>query len=227
MDPPARTYHHGNLRAALLEAAAEEVQAAGAAQLSLRQLARRVGVSHAAPAYHFGDKRGLFTALAAEGFRMLHQRTSRELDRDNALIETGRVYVEFALEHPAHFTVMFDASLLDTGDARYQHERGVAFEVLYEAIRRATRVRDDDELQAQTLAAWLAVHGIATLWLSGNLPYERDPSLVAGALAEIAPALAKIAQVGARQAGRLHVPAGASGRRRLRNYGAPWTPPSR
>ena len=119
------------------------------------------------------------------------------------------MYVEFALEIPAHFTVMFDVSLLDVGDARYQDERRIAFAVLYEAIRRATRVRDDDELQALTLAAWLAVHGIATLWLSGNLPIRSEiPSLVAGAFAEIAPALAKIAQVGARQARRLHVPAG-------------------
>jgi len=206
MTAGARTYHHGNLRATLLQAAAEEIQAVGAVNLSLRELARRAGVSHAAPAYHFGDKRGLFTALAAEGFRMLHQRSTRELDHDNALIETGRVYVEFALEHPAHFAVMFDVSLLDTDDPDYQHERGVAFEVLYEAIRRATPVRDDKDLQKQTLAAWLAVHGVATLWLSGNLPYERDPALVAGAFVEIAPALATIAAVSARQARRLRVP---------------------
>jgi Tetracyclin repressor-like, C-terminal domain len=119
------------------------------------------------------------------------------------------VYVEFALEHPAHFAVMFDVSLLDIEDTDYQEERRVAFEVLYEAIRRATRVRDDSELQAQTIAAWLAVHGAATLWLSGNLPYERDPSLVAGALIDIAPALARIAQVSARQAKRVRLRIGS------------------
>lgn len=203
MSEAERTYHHGNLREALLEAAADAVQAAGPAQLSLRELARHAGVSHAAPTHHFGDKRGLFTALAASGFRMLHQRTSQALGRPNALIETGRYYIEFALDHPGHFAVMFDVTLLDTEDPDYLRERGIAFEVLFEAIRRATRVRDDNELAAQTMAAWLAVHGIATLWLSGNLPYERDSALVAFALGELAPALARIAQVGARQAAHL------------------------
>jgi AcrR family transcriptional regulator len=197
---PARNYHHGNLRATLLAAAAEEVHAVGAAQLSLRHLARRAGVSHAAPAYHFRDKRGLFTALAAEGFRMLHERTRPALGHDGALLETGRRYVEFALDNPAHFTAMFDTSLLDTEDEDFQRERTVAFEVLYEAIRLATNVADAAELEAQTLAAWLAVHGIATLWLSGNLPYDRDSRLVGDVVAGLAPALARIADVSAQQA---------------------------
>jgi AcrR family transcriptional regulator len=198
----ARGYHHGNLRTALLEAAAEEVQAVGPAQLSLRELARRADVSHAAPAYHFGDKRGLFTALAAEGFRLLHHRTSQTLTSDRALIDAGQRYVEFALDHPGHFAVMFDPSLLDPDDADYQRERATAFAVLYEAIRMATRVKDPDELDAQTLGAWLAVHGLATLWLSGNLPYERDPALVAQVFTDLIPPLARIAAASAKQATR-------------------------
>jgi AcrR family transcriptional regulator len=196
------SYHHGNLRAALLAAAAAELQVVGPAQLSLRELARRAGVSHAAPAHHFGDKRGLFTALAADGFRLLHQRTAQTLADDGALLEAGGRYIEFALDHPSHFAVMFDPSLLDTDDPDYQHERAVAFEVLYEAIRRSTHVKDGQQLAEQTLAAWLAVHGVATLWLSGNLPYERDSRLVGDVLADLAPALLRIAQVGARQAAR-------------------------
>ena len=200
MSPAQRAYHHGNLRAVLLEAAAEQVHAVGPAQVSLRELARHAGVSHAAPAYHFGDKRGLFTALAADGFRMLHQRTARTLDRPAALVQAGRCYVEFALDHPGHFAVMFDVSLLQTDDADYQRQRGIAFDVLYDALRRGTRVRDDDELAAQTMAAWVAVHGVATLWLSGSLPYARDSALVAEVFGELAPALARVAQVSARQA---------------------------
>lgn len=85
-----RPYHHGDLRAALLAAAAEQIEAVGTARLSLRELARRrAGVSHAAPAHHFVDKRGLFTVLAAEGFRMLHQRTIAALGRPDALVATG------------------------------------------------------------------------------------------------------------------------------------------
>lgn len=193
-----RAYHHGNLRTTLLAAAAQELKSVGPSQLSLRSLARRAGVSHAAPAHHFGDKRGLFTALATEGFRMLHERTSRALDADGALVATGKRYVEFALDHPAHFTVMFDPSLLDEGDVHYQRERATAFEVLYEAIRRATHVADAD-LGAQTLAAWLPVHGLATLWLSGNLPYERDSRLIGDVFDQLVPALARVAEVSARQ----------------------------
>jgi AcrR family transcriptional regulator len=206
VSPNERRYHHGDLRRALLAAAAEEVQAVGPAQLSLRELARRAGVSHAAPAHHFRDKRGLFTALAAEGFRMLHEQTSRSLAGTAPLIEAGRRYVRFALEHPAHFTVMFDASLLDVEDERYQQERATAFEVLYAALRRSTGVTDERELVAQSLAAWAAVHGLATLWLSGNLPYDPDPEAVDSVVAELAPALARVAAVSA--------PPPAAGRRR-------------
>jgi AcrR family transcriptional regulator len=202
MAPSGRSYHHGNLRAALLAAAAEELQVVGPAELSLRELARRAGVSHAAPAHHFGDKRGLFTALAADGFRRLYQRTNEALDAEGALLESGRRYIEFALDHPSHFAVMFDPSLLDADDLDYQRERDLAFEVLYEAIRRATHVRDEQQLAAQTLAAWFSVHGIATLWLSGNLPYERDSRLVGDVLADLVPALLRIAQVSARQVSR-------------------------
>src|SRR2546425_9666604 len=66
----ARPYHHGRLRQAVIEAAVGEVEAVGAAHLSMREIARRAGVSHAAPAHHFGDKAGIFTAIAAEGFRI-------------------------------------------------------------------------------------------------------------------------------------------------------------
>src|SRR5437763_1217467 len=111
--------------------AVDEIRAVGPAQLSLRELARRAGVSHAAPAHHFGDKRGLFTALAAEGFRLLHQRTTQVLRGEAALTEAGMRYVEFALGHPSHFAVMFDNSLLDADDVELVRARGTAFDVLY------------------------------------------------------------------------------------------------
>src|SRR6202020_2837575 len=121
MDRP--TYHHGDLRAAILTEAARLVAQRGADGVSLRSLARRAGVSHAAPAHHFTDKRGLFTALAAEGFRMLHQRTRPTLRRPDALVAAGQRYVAFALDHPAHFGVMFDTSLFDPTDQDLVRER--------------------------------------------------------------------------------------------------------
>jgi AcrR family transcriptional regulator len=192
MTAASRSYHHGNLRAALLAAAAADVHAAGPSQLSLRELARRAGVSHAAPAHHFTDKRGLFTALAAEGFRLLHQRTTPELARPGALLHTGRRYVEFALDHPGHFAVMFDASLLDATDEDLMRERNIAFDVLYQAVRAGTGA-GDDEVVAQGYAAWVIVHGLATLWLTGNLPYPPDSREVEAVFRDIGPVLLPVA----------------------------------
>ena len=198
-DQETRRYHHGNLRSALLAASVEEIASVGTAGVSLRALARRAGVSHAAPAHHFGDKRGLFTALAAEGFALLHARTAAELGRTGALIETGMRYIEFALDHPAHFEVMFDTTLVDPFDEDLMRERGTAFDVLYQALRTGTGVADEAEVVAQGMAAWVMVHGIATLWLSGNLPYDRDSRLVRSVLVELAPAMAPVIKVSLRQ----------------------------
>lgn len=192
-------YHHGDLRATLLSAAADEIAVGGTAGLSLRALARRAGVSHAAPAHHFSDKRGLFTALAAEGFRLLHRRTSLALRQGDALVVTGQRYVEFALDHPAHFEVMWDNSLVNPLDEELMRERTAAFEVLYEALRTGTGAADDAEVAAQGAAAWAVVHGIATLWLSGNLPYERNSRLVESAFRDLAPALVPVARIGLEQ----------------------------
>jgi len=192
-------YHHGDLRTTLLASAADEIAVVGTAGLSLRALARRAGVSHAAPAHHFGDKRGLFTALATEGFRLLHRRTSAVLGRADALVASGQGYVEFALEHPAHFEVMWDVSLVDPLDEDLIDARTAAFEVLYEALRTGTGATDDAEVVAQGAAAWAVVHGVATLWLSGNLPYERDSRLVERAFRDLAPALLPVARTSLEQ----------------------------
>jgi hypothetical protein len=102
-------------------------------------------------------------------------------------------YVEFALSHPSHFAVMFDNSLLDADDVELMRERGTAFDVLYEAVRAATGVTDEAGLAAQTLTAWAVVHGLATLWLTGNLPYDPDPREVQRVFRDLAPALVPVA----------------------------------
>src|SRR4051794_24052197 len=115
--PPTRTakkstYHHGDLRSALLQTATDMVAKEGTGAVSLRDLAQRVGVTHAAPYRHFKDKDALFATLAEEGFRLL--REAMILERDRAgydalprLIATGVGYVRFATSHPGHFKVMF------------------------------------------------------------------------------------------------------------------------
>src|SRR4051794_27469541 len=95
----AKPYHHGRLRQAVLEAAVEEIEAVGPAALSMREIARRAGVSHAAPAHHFGDKAGIFTAIATEGYRLITEATSAAAVGDGALVQGGLAYVQFALTH--------------------------------------------------------------------------------------------------------------------------------
>jgi AcrR family transcriptional regulator len=171
------TYHHGDLRAVILTEAARLVAERGAEQVSLRELARSAGVSHAAPAHHFIDRRGLFTALAAQGFQLLARalKGARGHFTDAAL-----AYVRFALEYPGHYQVMFNKSLLDPTDtvlvaaeaaAGAELARGVA--TLHDANAQA----DPDGAQ---LAAWSLVHGFSTLWLNGAVNAQvksADPML--------------------------------------------------
>src|SRR5687767_3609608 len=119
------TYHHGDLRAALLEAADALIRERGSADLSLREVARRAQVSHGAPAHHFRNKAGLLTAFAAQGFERLVA-TVAELERERTsqsgrerLASTGRGYLRFALQHPAQFSIMFDTGALDVGDPAF------------------------------------------------------------------------------------------------------------
>src|SRR3954469_21441290 len=107
------TYHHGDLKAVILAKTAGLVATRGADAISLRELAREAGVSHAAPAHHFTDRRGLFTALAAEGWRKL----AAALDGARPeFIDAALAYVRFALDHPGHYAVMFDRSLVNADD---------------------------------------------------------------------------------------------------------------
>src|ERR1700745_1056626 len=107
------TYHHGDLKATILAEAAVLVAHRGADGLSLRELARAAGVSHAAPAHHFTDRRGLFTALATEGFQMLAEAL---IDARGDFADAALAYVRFAIGHPGHYRVMFDKSLVDVSD---------------------------------------------------------------------------------------------------------------
>src|SRR2546423_2801057 len=104
-------YHHGDLRRTLLAAAVEAIAEHGPAAISLRDLARRADVSHAAPAHHFGDKAGLLTAIAAEGYLLLAAALHDAAARTGSFLEVGVAYVGFAVDQPAHFAVMYRPDL--------------------------------------------------------------------------------------------------------------------
>lgn len=159
------TYHHGDLRRTLLDAAAASIAESGVAKLSLRALAKDANVSNAAPTYHFGDKAGLLTALAAEGFELLAEAVSSPSHQ--GLVDMGVSYVDFALSHPSHFLVMFQPSLLRDGDDDLNLAQQHARAALEAGVRDARDHGPDDESSSR--AAWSIVHGFATLVLSGAI----------------------------------------------------------
>ena len=162
-----RPYHHGDLRRAVLAAALAEIEESGPAAMSLRSIARRAGVSHAAPAHHFGDKTGVLTAIAAEGYRLLASMTREALDNSGDFRLVGAAYVRFAFDYRAHFEVMFRPELYRDDDEDFVAARGVAGNVLLEAVEIVTG-DDEERLWSGVVGAWSFVHGFATLWLNGN-----------------------------------------------------------
>ncbi len=164
-----RPYHHGNLRAALLQAAADMVAESGLEAASTRALARRVGVAPSAVFRHFKDKRALFTAYAADGFRRLaitvaEARAETGSSPAKQLAAMARAYLTFAFEHPGWFRVMFRADQIDAADP----DLAAAREMLYAALRRgALRIGSRDSDVAVLVHA--TVHGLATLALETEL----------------------------------------------------------
>lgn len=171
------SYHHGDLPAALLAAVDDIVREADVGAVTLREAARRAGVSHAAPAHHFGGKAGLLTAYATQGFAALRERLATAGDMASAageptLFAMGVAYVRFAVEQPGHFAVMFRTELLHAEEPHYRGSCDGAFAVLLDAVREARSDLDpeDPEMLLAAAGAWSIVHGFATLWLDGNLP---------------------------------------------------------
>ena len=165
------SYHHGDLKAAILAEAATLVAERGADGLSLRELARAAGVSHAAPAHHFTDRRGLFTAMATEGFGMLADAlTGARPD----FIEAALAYVRFAIDHPGHYAVMFDKSLYNATDPDLVAAENAAGTELAAGVGTLDDPRAKGDPQAATLAAWSLVHGFSLLWLNKAIDDDSD-----------------------------------------------------
>ncbi|MFE9841533.1 TetR/AcrR family transcriptional regulator [Streptomyces goshikiensis] len=180
------SYHHGNLRAALLERAEAVLTASGAEGLSLRGLARDLGVSHAAPSRHFRDRQALLDALAVSGFTALNARL-RSAAADGAdetagaagaagpvgarLAELGRAYVDFAVGHTALLDLMFTVKHAEDSSAELRelgHESLLIVARLMEEGQRTGAVRPGDPVQLAQVA-FSTVHGLATLAVAALL----------------------------------------------------------
>lgn len=174
-----KPYHHGRLERVGIDGAVEEVESVGVAAASMRRIARRAGVSHAALAYTFGDKAGIFTAVATEGFRLAAEMIGATADGPDGFVRGGQTYIEFALTHRGYFEVMFRPSLYRGDDPDLLAARTVAFEVLYGSARASLEAYrpgtvTDDDVQGLVLAGWSASHGFATLALTANLSQYLD-----------------------------------------------------
>ena len=161
-----RTYYDGDLAADLVSEALRVIGAEGPSAVSLRSLARALGVSHAAPRNHFRDKAALFAAIAAQGFAGLKAALDRAAGAPVGLglLEAGVAYVEYALDHREHFAVMWQTDLHRNADD-VAALRVECFESL------VALVGGNDPIRAREAAdrAWALVHGWAALLLSGSL----------------------------------------------------------
>jgi AcrR family transcriptional regulator len=157
------SYHHGDLRAVILTEAARLVAERGADGVSLRELARSAGVSHAAPAHHFTDRRGLFTALATQGFQLL---AAALIDARGNFADAALAYVRFAIEHPGHYQVMFNKSLLDVSDTELAAAEAAAGAELSRGVATLRDPNAHADPAGAQLAAWSLVHGFSMLWLN-------------------------------------------------------------
>ena len=166
------SYHHGDLRQALIDAALDITADRGGEALTMRQVARDVGVSHAAPYHHFSDRAGLLAAVAEQGFRWLAERISEvEGDPSTILREAGVAYVVFAVQNPELFRLMFSREIAISeahpglGEAVAAAKDGLAGAI------EACNISDGGPPQREftLVVCWAMVHGLATLTINGQL----------------------------------------------------------
>lgn len=174
-------YHHGDLHAALIKATEEIIAERGVEGFSLREAARRAGVSAAAPAHHFGDARGLLTAVAVRGLNDLAEvsRIASEAagpDPEAKRVAIGEAYIRYALDHRARFDLMFRKTLLDRENPALHDAGERCFAVVVEAIGGDPEA--DPAAEARIVACWALAHGLARLKLDGMLLAEGDPDFV-------------------------------------------------
>lgn len=176
----SKTYHHGDLRRALLDAATRLVRAQGAANVSLRAIAREAGVSAAAPYHHFDDREALLAEVAAAGFVSMEEAMARAAATDTEaaaplgrLQAAGVAYVRFAVENAETYRLMFSGLLSDrTRFPSLQRAADSAFASLQRLVGPMERADGEGGLPAVALAAWSTVHGLAFLAMEGLLEKE-------------------------------------------------------
>lgn len=167
---PTKAYHHGDLRRALLDAAEAELIEKGTDKFSLRGIAKRAGVSHAAPAHHFGDVDGLLTALTAISFRRFYEAmrdASAEIDDPyEKLVAIGMAYIHYAEQNSAMFDLQFTSNRIDHCAPEMEEVVPLSYQCLVEhvtAVLEEKGKKMDDDSDAAN-AYWALCHGLASLF---------------------------------------------------------------
>lgn len=174
-DEPLSTklgYHHGNLKSALVEAADDIIREKGIEGFSLREAARRAGVSIGAPAHHFGSATGLLTEVALLGYESLGEALNGvpvTSDPECDLRRLALAYVRFALAHQGRFRLMFRPDLINRADPRYSEATQRALTGFAGAIGR--RKSAGQNVMADIFVVWSSIHGIASLIIDGKAQY--------------------------------------------------------
>ena len=168
-------YHHGNLKAVLITAADDIIREKGIEGFSLREAARRAGVSIGAPAHHFGSATGLLTEVALLGYESLGGALNAVRLSSDAVADLRHLalaYVNFALAHPGRFRLMFRPDLVDRNDPRYGAASAQALSGFVTVIGRHKPPSAD--AMAEVFIHWSTVHGMANLVLDGKAKYLFD-----------------------------------------------------
>lgn len=163
-----------DLRRTLIDASVDLLATEGLEAFSMREVARRAGVSHQAPYHHFQDREAILAEIVTEGFRSLRTEMQRAIDGVSApaarLTAIGKAYVAFAVGHPAHFKVMFRSELVPA--AKHEEARACAdsaFDLVVSIVDDVVREGRGKTDPSLVLAAWSLAHGLATLMLEGKL----------------------------------------------------------
>ena len=167
------SYRHGDLKEALIQAAVSSITKSGEIEFSLRDLAEKVGVSHAAAYRHFSSKKEILFEIAHDGFLKLNQAFAAILEKEASdIVSLGVAYVKYAIENPIHFKIMFHPDLkIDVTHPELISVGSQTFLSLKNCVENNKRAGKfgDDSVEDLSIAAWSLVHGLAILAVNGNL----------------------------------------------------------
>ena len=169
----ADSYHHGDLRAVMLDKTAQEIAHTGVNAVSFRAIAAAIGVSHTAPRHHFGSREGLFNALATQGYELLADSLSATRRKQPGnFLAIGLAYVQFCADHPGHLPVMFDQDLVVVDDPALREARKRAFDQIGAGLEEFNDPKAKQDMAAAAVAGWSLMHGLVVLHSSGALDHS-------------------------------------------------------